>query len=414
MPGGAARMDLTTRLGPLSLRSPLVAASGTVGSVADFAGVARLEPYGAAVAKSVSEEPWPGRPPPRLYPTGTGLLNGIGIQNPGVAAWAEEVGPRLAGLGVPVWGSVVGKTAEEFGRVAAVMQATGVAAIEVNLSCPNLEDGLMFALDPAAAGRVVTEVRAATTLPVGAKLSPNCADIVAVAAAACDRGAPGTPRAADRRLRRGTRRRRRRGVPPRRGPGGGAGDGALRRDPRRRAHHPGAAPLRPEASCRPGRRPHRSVDPMDDRRVIVALDLHTAEEAVRLARLLAEHVAGFKVGLGLLHGPGPGLVGALARIGPVLADAKLHDIPSQVERAARRLGEYGARWVTAHASGGVAMLRAAHEGLAAGAGGRDAGVLAVTVLTSIDAAEASALFGRSPGQLTARLARRAAEAGVEG
>jgi len=153
---------------------------------------------------------------------------------------------------------------------------------------------------------------------------------------------------------------------------------------------------------------------MDDRRVIVALDLHTAEEAVRLARLLAEHVAGFKVGLGLLHGPGPGLVGALARIGPVLADAKLHDIPSQVERAARRLGEYGARWVTAHASGGVAMLRAAHEGLAAGAGGRDAGVLAVTVLTSIDAAEASALFGRSPGQLTARLARRAREAGVEG
>jgi len=182
-------MDLTTRLGPLSLRSPLVAASGTVGSVADFAGVARLEPYGAAVAKSVSEEPWPGRPPPRLYPTGTGLLNGIGIQNPGIAAWAEEVGPRLAGLGVPVWGSVVGKTAEEFGRVAAVMQATGVAAIEVNLSCPNLEDGLMFALDPAAAGRVVTEVRAATTLPVGAKLSPNCADIVAVAAAAAGAGA---------------------------------------------------------------------------------------------------------------------------------------------------------------------------------------------------------------------------------
>ena len=153
---------------------------------------------------------------------------------------------------------------------------------------------------------------------------------------------------------------------------------------------------------------------MDDRRVIVALDLHTAEEAVRLARLLADEVAGFKVGLGLLHGPGPGLVGALARIGPVFADAKLHDIPSQVERAARRLGEYGARWVTAHASGGVAMLQAAHEGLAAGAGGRDAGVLAVTVLTSIDEAAAGALFGRSPGELTSRLAKRAAEAGVEG
>ena len=153
---------------------------------------------------------------------------------------------------------------------------------------------------------------------------------------------------------------------------------------------------------------------MDDRRIIVALDLRTAEEAVRLARALADYVAGFKVGLGLLHGPGPGLVGTLARLGPVLADAKLHDIPSQVRAAARRLGEYGARWVTAHASGGVEMLQAATEGLAAGAGGRESGVLAVTVLTSIDAPAASALFGRSPGDLTARLAKRAAEAGVEG
>jgi orotidine-5'-phosphate decarboxylase len=146
----------------------------------------------------------------------------------------------------------------------------------------------------------------------------------------------------------------------------------------------------------------------------VALDVRTAEEAVRLARALAGKVAGFKVGLGLLHGPGPGLVGALARLGPVFADAKLHDIPSQVQAAARRLGEYGARWVTAHASGGVEMLQAAAEGLTAGSGGREAGILAVTVLTSIDAAASSALFGRTPGELTSRLAKRAAEAGVEG
>jgi orotidine-5'-phosphate decarboxylase len=148
--------------------------------------------------------------------------------------------------------------------------------------------------------------------------------------------------------------------------------------------------------------------------VLVALDVRTAEEAVRLARLLSGKVAGFKVGLGLLHGPGPGVVGALARLGPVFADAKLHDIPSQVQAAARRLGEYGARWVTAHASGGVEMMQAAAAGLAAGAAGRDAGILAVTVLTSIDEASSSALFGRTPGELTSRLARRAAEAGVEG
>lgn len=182
-------MDLTTRLGPLTLRSPLVAASGTVGSVVDFAAVGALEHYGAAVAKSVSEDPWPGRPPPRLFPVGTGMLNGIGIQNPGVVAWVEEVGPRLGAAGVPVWGSVVGKTAEEFGRVAAVLARTGVAAIEVNLSCPNLEGGAMFALDPGAAAEVVAAVREATALPVGAKLSPNAADIAGVAAAVGAAGA---------------------------------------------------------------------------------------------------------------------------------------------------------------------------------------------------------------------------------
>lgn len=182
-------MDLTTRLGPLTLRSPLVAASGTVGSVVDFAGVAGLEYYGAAVAKSVSEDPWPGRPPPRLYPAGTGMLNGIGIQNPGVAAWAREVGPRLGAAGVPVWGSVVGRTAGEFGRVAAALGSAGVVAIEVNLSCPNLEGGPMFALDPAAAAGAVAAVRAATLLPVGAKLSPNSADVAAVAAAVAEAGA---------------------------------------------------------------------------------------------------------------------------------------------------------------------------------------------------------------------------------
>ncbi|MBN2113800.1 MAG: dihydroorotate dehydrogenase [Acidimicrobiia bacterium] len=182
-------MDLTTRLGPLTLRTPLVAASGTVGSVVDFAAVGALEHYGAAVAKSVSEEPWPGRPPPRLYPVGGGMLNGIGIQNPGIAAWLKTVAPRLPGLGVPVWGSVVGHTTAEFARVAAAMSGAGVAAVEVNLSCPNLDDGALFALDAAVSAEVVAAVRAATSLPVGAKLSPNAPDIARVAGAAVAAGA---------------------------------------------------------------------------------------------------------------------------------------------------------------------------------------------------------------------------------
>ncbi len=105
--------------------------------------------------------------------------------------------------------------------------------------------------------------------------------------------------------------------------------------------------------------------------VIVALDLPTAEAAVAMAEEVAEHVVGFKIGLGLLHGPGPLLIPALVGLGkPVFADAKLNDIPSQVEMAARRLGEHGARWVTAHVNGGQAMLEAAVRGLREGAGAR--------------------------------------------
>jgi dihydroorotate dehydrogenase (NAD+) catalytic subunit len=182
-------VDVAVQLGPLALRSPLVAASGTVGSVVDFAAVGALEAYGAATAKSVSEREWPGRPQPRLAPIGPGMLNAIGIQNPGITEWARRYGPQIAGVGVPVWGSVVGHTPREFGGVAAAMSLCPVAAVEINLSCPNLDDGRMFALDAAATGSVVSAVRAATALPIGAKLSPNAPDIVDIAVAAVDAGA---------------------------------------------------------------------------------------------------------------------------------------------------------------------------------------------------------------------------------
>jgi orotidine-5'-phosphate decarboxylase len=149
--------------------------------------------------------------------------------------------------------------------------------------------------------------------------------------------------------------------------------------------------------------------------VLVALDLPTAEEAVRMAAKVRDHVAGFKVGLGLLHGPGPGTVTALAELGlPVFADAKLHDIPSQVERAARQLGSVGARWVTAHAGGGRQMLEAAVAGMTEGSAGTG-GVLGVTVLTSLDDADLAAIgVARTPGRLVSRMARVVDAAGCEG
>ncbi|MBT8248327.1 MAG: dihydroorotate dehydrogenase [Acidimicrobiia bacterium] len=181
-------MNFGVELGTIELRSPLIAAAGTVGSVHDFADVDAFRVYGAAVAKSVSHEPWPGRSAPRMAPVGPGMLNSIGIQNPGIDEWRSGM-PELSSLPVPVWGSAVGADPGEFALVAKGLSAAGVRAVEVNLSCPNLEEGTMFALNPTAAASVVGAVRAATDLPIGAKLSPNSEDIVAVARAVVAAGA---------------------------------------------------------------------------------------------------------------------------------------------------------------------------------------------------------------------------------
>jgi dihydroorotate dehydrogenase (NAD+) catalytic subunit len=117
------------------------------------------------------------------------MLNGIGIQNPGIGAWIEKMAPILSTLDVPVWGSAVGETPDEFAMVAKSLGSVGVPVVEVNLSCPNLEDGRMFALDAPRAAEVVAAVAAATEVQVGAKLSPNADDVVGVARACLDAGA---------------------------------------------------------------------------------------------------------------------------------------------------------------------------------------------------------------------------------
>lgn len=180
---------MSPSLGSLVLRTPLIAASGTVGSVWEWAEVANVSRFGAAVAKSVAPEPWPGRPAPRVAPLATGMINGIGIQNPGVHLWVEETAPRLDGIGVPVWGSVVAGDADGFARVAKELTGAGVAAIEVNLSCPNLDDGTMFSFDPGRSADVIEAVVSATDLEVGAKLSPNTPDLIEVAERCLQAGA---------------------------------------------------------------------------------------------------------------------------------------------------------------------------------------------------------------------------------
>lgn len=149
--------------------------------------------------------------------------------------------------------------------------------------------------------------------------------------------------------------------------------------------------------------------------IMVAIDTADRDGALALAGAVADSVGAFKVGLGLLHGPGPGLIGDLVALGrPVFVDAKLHDIPSQVERAARALGRAGARWLTAHIAGGSAMLAAAVTGLSEGSGGTG-GLLGVSVLTSLDAAALAEVgIFESPEELVAQMARVAETSGAEG
>ena len=180
---------LKTSLGSIELTSPLIAASGTVGSVWEWATTADVRHFGAAVAKSVSAEPWAGRPVPRLAPISTGMLNGIGIQNAGIEQWVGLMTSRIPGIEVSVWGSAVGHTPTEYAKVVVLLAEAGVPVVELNLSCPNLDDGEMFSFDPVRAAAVVEECVVLAPVPVGAKLSPDTPDLVAVASACLEAGA---------------------------------------------------------------------------------------------------------------------------------------------------------------------------------------------------------------------------------
>ena len=185
--GGApsAAVDLAVTLGPLELPNPIVTASGTYGhgdEVARHGDPARL---GAITAKSLSADPWPGKPAPRLHMTAAGMLNAVGLQGPGVTAWMEHDLPALRASGARVIASVWGRTVDEFAGTRSRIRARAVelAAIEVNVSCPNLHHrSEMFAHDPGATREVVEAVvGTGIALPVFAKLSPNVTDLTAIA-----------------------------------------------------------------------------------------------------------------------------------------------------------------------------------------------------------------------------------------
>ena len=183
--------DMTVKLAGLFLRNPVMTASGTFGYGQEFAEYVDLEKLGAFVTKGLSLRPRSGNPTPRIVETPGGMLNAIGLQNVGVEAFIAEKVPFLRTVNTPAivnfFGSTVGEYAELAGRLDEIPE---VAALEVNISCPNVKQGgIVFGTDPECAAQVVAACREATSKPLIVKLSPNVTDVVVMAKACADAGA---------------------------------------------------------------------------------------------------------------------------------------------------------------------------------------------------------------------------------
>jgi dihydroorotate dehydrogenase (NAD+) catalytic subunit len=187
--------DLRTKLGHVELPSPVLAASGCAGAGRELSRFTDVAKLGAVVTKSIMLAPRAGRPTPRMAETPSGMLNSIGLQGPGIDAFLQRDLPWLLTQGARAVVSIAGTSAAEYAELARrLSDAPGVTAIEVNISCPNVEDrGTVFACDPNAAAAVIEAVRASARydIPVFAKLSPDVTDIVTIARACVAAGADG-------------------------------------------------------------------------------------------------------------------------------------------------------------------------------------------------------------------------------
>ncbi len=182
--------SLAVSLGRLRLPNPILVASGTFGYGQEMTGFVDLARLGGIVPKTITPQPRKGNVPWRTVETASGLLNSIGLDNDGVETFLAKQLPFLAGCGSPVIVSIAGGDADEFVGLARRLEGVpGIAAIELNISCPNVSHGVDLGTDPEICRGVVAGVREATSLPVIAKLTPNVTDIVAVARGAAEGGA---------------------------------------------------------------------------------------------------------------------------------------------------------------------------------------------------------------------------------
>jgi len=184
-------INTTVDLGGIKMKNPVATASGTFGFGLEYQSFLQLDHLGAIIVKGTTPAPRQGNPPPRIVETPAGMLNAIGLQNPGVDRVAEEIMPQLVNLKTPVIINIAGDTVEDYALVADRLDGIpGVAGLEINISCPNVKKGgIQFGSDPRSAAEVTRAVKAATRLPVIVKLSPNVTDIAAMAEAVAEAGA---------------------------------------------------------------------------------------------------------------------------------------------------------------------------------------------------------------------------------
>ena len=183
-------MDLSVALNRLHLQNPILVASGTFGYAREMAGAIDFAKLGGIIPKTVTRAARAGNPPPRTVETPSGLLNAIGLDNDGIEHFVGHHLPYLRTLPTAIIPNIAGKNEAEFIEMAAMLAGeSGIAAIELNLSCPNVAGGTDFAANPVVTRRIVQEVRRACDHPIVAKLTPNVADVVAIVAAAAEGGA---------------------------------------------------------------------------------------------------------------------------------------------------------------------------------------------------------------------------------
>jgi dihydroorotate dehydrogenase (NAD+) catalytic subunit len=183
-------VDLAVTLGRLQLKNPILVASGTFGYAREMADWVNFSCLGGIIPKTVTRHPRAGNEPPRTVETSSGMLNAIGLDNDGIEHFIAQHLPYLRNLPTAVFANIAGKNEDEFVEIADLFcKESGLAGLELNLSCPNVSGGLDFATDPAITRRLVGKVRKVYPFPLIAKLTPNVTDIVAIAQAAADGGA---------------------------------------------------------------------------------------------------------------------------------------------------------------------------------------------------------------------------------